>query len=63
MHHVDTNLSMVKKKNYSWTDYPTVILFIQIQILDFEVKVQGKMSLTRAYDPMFYNQTHRNQIS
>ena len=36
---------------------------IQIQILDFEVKVQGKMSLTSAYDPMFYNQTHRDQIS
>ena len=35
---------------------------IQIQILDFQVKVQFKISLTRAYDPMFYNQTHRDQI-
>ena len=30
---------------------------------NFEVEVQGQMSLTGAYDPMFYNQTHRDQIS
>ena len=36
---------------------------IQIQIFDFEVEVQGQMSLTRAYDPTFYNQKHRDQIS
>ena len=36
---------------------------IQIKIFDFGVEVQGQMSLTGAYDPMFYNQTHRDQIS
>ena len=36
---------------------------IQIQIFDLEVEVQGKMSLTGVYDSMFYNRTHRDQIS
>ena len=58
MHHVNTNLSKVKKK-ITAGQYTC----IQMQIFDFEVKVQGQISLTRAYDPMFYNQTHRDQIS
>ena len=34
-----------------------------MQIFDSDVKVQGQISITRAYNPMFYYQTHRDQIS